>query len=161
MEIRTDLRRTDRAPLEAMLRATGFFNLAEIEVALELVDDRLAHGEASHYRFLVLEEGGEVLGYSCWGPIPGTVASADLYWIAVHPGSQGKGLGRTLLEAAEASIVREGRTRVYLETSTRAQYEPTRAFYLRCAYQIVAELPDFYAPGDGKAIFLRVLPPLQ
>jgi len=113
---------------------------------MELVDDRLAHGEASHYRFLVLEDGGEVLGYACWGPIPGTVAWADLYWIAVHPGSQGKGLGRT---------------RVYLETSTRAQYEPTRAFYLRCAYQIVAELPDFYAPGDGKAIFLKVLPPLQ
>jgi hypothetical protein len=58
-------------------------------------------------------------------------------------------------------IVREGRTRVYLETSTRAQYEPTRAFYLRCGYQIVAELPDFYAAGDGKAIFLKVLPPMQ
>jgi len=161
MEIRTDLRREDRAPLEAMLRATGFFNVAEIEVALELVDDRLANGERSHYRFLVLEDGGEVKGYACWGPIPGTVASADLYWIAVHPGSQGKGLGSALLEAAEASIVREGRTRVYLETSTRAQYKPTRSFYLRCGYQIVAELEDFYAPGDGKAIFLRVLPPLQ
>jgi hypothetical protein len=44
-----------------------------------------------------------------------------------------------------------------VETSTRAQYEPTRTFYERCGYEIAAELPDFYAPGDGKAIFVRVL----
>ena len=161
MEIRTDLRRQDRAPLEAMLHATGFFNPQEIEVAMELVDDRLAHGEKSHYRFLVLEEGGAVLGYACWGPIPGTLASADLYWIAVDPSKQGRGLGRSLLEASEAGMCHEGRLRVYLETSTRPQYQPTRAFYLRCGYHIAAELPDFYAPGDGKAIFLKVLPPLQ
>ncbi len=158
MNIRTDLRPQDRAPLETLLRATGFFNTQELEVALELVDERLAHGERSHYRFLVLEGDDGVLGYACWGPIPGTVGSADLYWIAVHPGRQGQGLGRALLDAAETWMAREGRTRVYLETSTRAQYAPTRAFYLRCGYEVVAELPDFYAPGDGKAVFLKVLP---
>jgi hypothetical protein len=51
----------------------------------------------------------------------------------------------------------EGRTRVYVETSTRAQYVPTRSFYLACGYDLTAELTDFYAPGDGKAIFLKVL----
>jgi GNAT superfamily N-acetyltransferase len=156
--IRTDLRPTDRAPLEELLRATGFFNARELEIALELVDDRLAHGGKSHYRFLVLEDGDTVQAYACWGPIPGTLASADLYWIAVHPGAQGKGLGRTLLEAAETWMAREGCTRVYLETSTRAQYAPTRVFYERCGYEVAAELPDFYAPGDGKAILLKILP---
>ncbi|HQU34356.1 MAG: hypothetical protein B7Z68_10465 [Acidobacteria bacterium 21-70-11] len=158
MNIRTDLRPQDRAPLEALLRATGFFNPQELEVALELVDERLAHGEASHYRFLVLEAAGEVLGYACWGPIPGTLASADLYWIAVHPERQGQGLGQALLDAVETWIAREGRTRVYLETSSRPQYVPTRAFYLRCGYEVAAELPEFYAPGDGKVIFLKILP---
>jgi D-alanine-D-alanine ligase len=158
VNIRTDLRPEDRAPLEHLLRETGFFNTQELEVALELVDDRIAHGTRSHYRFLVLEDEGAVLGYACWGPISGTVTSADLYWLAVHPGRQGKGLGKALVEAAETWMAREGRTRVYLETSTRAQYTPTREFYLRCGYEIVAELPDFYASGDGKAIFLKVLP---
>ena len=50
-----------------------------------------------------------------------------------------------------------GRTRVYVETSTRPQYLPTRAFYLACGYELAAELVDFYAPGDGKAVFLKVL----
>ena len=161
MKIRNELRSEDRAPLVALLQATGFFNAQELEVALELVDDRLEHGEASHYRFLVLEAGDEVVGYACWGPIPGTLASADLYWIAVHPGRQGQGLGRTILDAAETGIAREGRTRVYLETSSRPQYAPTRAFYLRCGYEVAAELPEFYAPGDGKVIFLKILPRLH
>ncbi len=158
MNIRTELRPDDRAPLAELLRATGFFNQEELAVALELVDDRLAHGARSHYRFLVLEDGTTVVGYACWGVIPGTQASADLYWIAVHPGRQGEGLGRTLMEAAEGWMAQEGRVRVYLETSTRAQYAPTRAFYLHCGYELAAELPDFYAPGDGKAIFFKLLP---
>jgi GNAT superfamily N-acetyltransferase len=158
VNIRTDLGPEDRAPLEELLRSTGFFNAKELQVALELIDERLAHGKKSHYRFLILEDEGSVIGYVCWGPITVTLTSADLYWMAVHPASQGKGLGRTLLETAETWMAREGHTRVYLETSMREHYAPTRAFYLRCGYEIAAELPDFYALGDGKAIFVKILP---
>ena len=72
-----------------------------VSAALELADDRLEEGEASHYHFLVGEVDGQIAGYACWGPIPGTVASADLYWIVVRPGQQGKGVGAELLAAAE------------------------------------------------------------
>ena len=158
MNIRTDLRPEDRAPLEGLLRATGFFNPRELRVALEVIDEHLARGKNSEYRFLILEDEGKVIGYACWGPITVSLTSADLYWMAVHPASQGKGLGRMLLETAEMWMAREGRTRVYLETSMRGQYASTRAFYLRCGYEIAAELPDFYEPGDGKVIFVKVLP---
>lgn len=154
---RSQLTPADRAPLAELIRATGFFNPEEEEVALELIDDRLAHGEASHYRFLIAEREGQVAGYACWGPIPGTAASADLYWIAVHPDQQGKGVGRLLLAAAEAQIAAAGRSRVYIETSTRGQYAGTRGFYLACGYDLAAELPDYYAPGDGKAVFMKSL----
>jgi D-alanine-D-alanine ligase len=157
LHVRRGLEPADREPLEALIRATGFFNPEETEVALELMDDRLARGEASHYRFLVGELDGRVAGYACWGPISGTVASADLYWIVVHPALQGKGAGAALLRAAEEGMAAAGRPRVYVETSTRPQYLPTRAFYLACGYQLVSELADFYAPGDGKALFLKVL----
>jgi D-alanine-D-alanine ligase-like ATP-grasp enzyme/GNAT superfamily N-acetyltransferase len=157
VEIRRGLEAADRGPVEELIRATGFFNPEEIEVALELADDRLAQGEASHYHFLVGEVDGRVAGYACWGPIPGTRASADLYWIVVHPREQGKGVGAALLTAAEEWMAAAGRTRVYVETSTRAQYDPTRRFYQVCGYDLTAELVDFYAPGDGKALFLKVL----
>ena len=31
----------------------------------------------------------------------------------------------------------------------------TRAFYERCGCPLVATLEDFYAPGDGKAIYCK------
>lgn len=155
--VRRGLDTADRQPIAALLAATSFFNAEELSVALELVDDRLAHGETSHYRFLVAEHGGRVAGYACWGPIPGTVESVDLYWIAVDPAAQGLGVGRALLAASEAWIAESGRLRVYVETAGRAQYTPTRGFYLACGYRVAAELEHFYAPGDAKVIFLKVL----
>ena len=47
---------------------------------------------------------------------------------------------------------------MYVETAGREQYRPTRAFYEACGYEIAARLDDFYAPGDAKVIYLRVLP---
>ena len=155
--IRRSLASEDRTPLEKLIRETSFFNPEEIEVALELIDDRLSQGNESHYRFLVAETDGEVAGYACWGPIPGTLASADLYWIVVDPRHQGKGIGAALLKDAESWMAYTGRTRVYVETSTRAQYDGTRRFYFACGYELAAELTDFYGPGDGKAMFLKVL----
>ena len=159
--LRRSLEAADREPLEKLIRETAFFNAEEVEVALELIDDRLSQGEASHYCFLVAEtEGndGNIAGYACWGPIPGTLASADLYWIVVDPAHQGKGIGAALLKDAEEWMASAGRTRIYVETSTRAQYDGTRGFYLACGYELAAELANFYAPGDGKAIFLKVVP---
>lgn len=155
--VRRGLCVADRVPIEQLLVATGFFNQEELAVALELVDDRLAGGDASHYRFLVAEAGGRPVGYGCWGAIGGTVASADLYWLAVHPEWQGHGVGRALVIALETWVAESGRTRVYVETSSRAQYVPTRAFYVLRGYELIAELEDYYAPGDGKVIYLKVL----
>jgi D-alanine-D-alanine ligase len=157
VKIRRSLESGDRAPLEKLIGETAFFNPEEVEVALELIDERLSQGEASHYRFLVAETDGEVAGYACWGPIPGTLASADLYWIVVDPRYQGKGIGAALLKDAEDWMASAGRTRVYVETSTRGQYDGTRRFYFACGYELAAELDDFYGPGDGKAMFLKVL----
>lgn len=157
MLVTRDFSPADRAAVERLLVATGFFNAEELHVALELADDRLAHGPDSHYRFLVAKDADETVGYACWGPILGTLSSVDLYWIAVHPGSQGKGVGKALLAEAETWIRAEGYSRVYVETSGRAQYEPTRAFYLATGYRIDAVLEDFYGPGDGKYVFVKVI----
>jgi ribosomal protein S18 acetylase RimI-like enzyme len=158
--VRRELRAADRGTIETLLAATGFFNPEELEVAMELVDDRLIEGAGSHYRFLVAERGSRVAGYACWGPILGTAESADLYWIAVDPACQGLGVGRALLAEAERWLAEAGRVRVWIETAGRPQYEPTRAFYLACHYRIAAELEDFYGPGDDKVIFVKVLEPL-
>ncbi len=157
LRYRDEVRSTDRQAVRAILQSTGFFHPEEIAVAEELVEERLQRGPASGYHFEFAESGGQVAGYTCYGPIACTRESFDLYWIGVHQEHRRAGLGRLLLARAEERIRELGGRRVYVETSSRAQYEPTRRFYLACGYRLEAELEDFYAPGDGKAIFLKVL----
>lgn len=156
-EMRTELRPGDEQAVRAVVASTGFFSAAEQDIAVELVETRRAQGESSGYLFVFLDQGPALIGYACFGPIPATRSSYDLYWIAVDAGAQRRGIGRRLLRAAEQEIGRRGGTRVYVDTSSRGDYAPTRAFYSGQGYSCAAELPDFYAPGDGKVVFCKVL----
>ncbi len=147
----------DREAVRAIVESTGFFSPAEVEVADELVRERLGAGPASGYFFVFLERDGQVLAYGCYGPIAATQGSFDLYWLAVHKAFQGQGLGRAVLVECEGRIGSEGGRRVYIETSGRPQYAPTRAFYERCGYVREATLKDFYGPGDDKAIYVKAI----
>ena len=155
LNFRRDVAAGDAAAVRAIVASTGFFSAAEVDVAVELVEDRLSRGEKSDYRFLFAESIGRAIGYACYGPIACTVSSFDLYWIAVHADHQGEGVGRRLMQESERAVAAEGGRRIYVETSSRPQYEPTRNFYLRCGYKVEATLEDFYSPGDGKVIIVK------
>jgi len=155
LTFRDEPRAADLARVREIVEATGFFSGEESAVAVELLDDRLAKGPASDYRFLFGEEEARIVGYAAYGRIALTRGSWDLYWIVVDPAAQGRGAGRALLVESERRIAMAGGERVYVETSSRPQYEPTRRFYERCGYHVAAALEDFYAPGDGKVIFVK------
>ena len=157
--LREQVRPSDRQEVRSILESSGFFYPAEVEVAVELVEERLAKGEASGYFFLFADGPQGTLGYACFGPIALTRASYDLFWIAVRQDHRRRGLGRQLLAASERAIRGRGGRRVYVETSSRPQYEPTRQFYMRCGYRVEAVLEEFYGPGDGKIVFVKVLDP--
>jgi acetoin utilization deacetylase AcuC-like enzyme/GNAT superfamily N-acetyltransferase len=147
----------DGERVRSLVAATGMFSAEEIAIAEELVQERVARGRASGYEFVLLEEDGSLVGYACYGPIPGSATSHDLYWIAVHPDRQGRGFGHQILARAEAAMKRGGAQRIYIDTSTSERYAPTRAFYAAAGFNLAAELPDFYRPGDGKAIYTKAL----
>jgi ribosomal protein S18 acetylase RimI-like enzyme len=157
LSLRTSVTADDCEHVRAITRSTGFFTDPEVEVAVELVEERLAKGPASGYHFIFAEVDGRPVGYSCFGPIPCTVSSYDLYWIAVDADVRGRRVGTRLLDESEKAVARLGGTRVYVETSSRAQYEPTRRFYERRGYRREALLEDFYAPGDGKVMYVKAL----
>lgn len=138
-----------------LVKATGFFHSPEIDVAVELVEERLSKGLASGYSFVFYESNGRLAGYSCYGQIPCTSSSYDIYWIAVHPDFQKKGSGRMILDETERLIQEAGGMRIYVDTSQSEKYHATRSFYEHCGYRLLSILEDFYAPGDGKAIFCK------
>ncbi len=157
VDLRDKLDSRDPERIHRLASATGFFSAQESELASELATETLTKGEASGYRFLFAERRGRLAGYACYGPIPCTVDAFDLYWIAVHPDDQRGGLGRHLLMAVEARVRKAGGGRIYVETSQRIQYAGTRAFYERCGYRLASVMEDFYAPGDAKATYCKVL----
>ena len=154
---RYDVTPADLPRIRELVQSTNVFSPVEVATAVELAEERLAKGPASGYHFIFAQRDGRVLGYSCYGPIALTVGSYDLYWIAVDKSTQGQGLGRLLMEKTEEVIRAEGGRRIYIETSTRPAYAPTRGFYERCNCPLEVILEDFYAPGDGKAIYVKVL----
>jgi ribosomal protein S18 acetylase RimI-like enzyme len=155
--LRDAVRPTDRDDVRRIVAGSGFFTDAEVAVAVELVDERLAKGASSGYEFLFAERDGAMLGYACYGEIACTVGSYDLYWVAVDPALRGQGLGRWLVQQVEQAVGQRRGRRIYAETSSRALYEPTRLFYERCGYTEAARFSDFYAPGDAKVVYEKVL----
>ncbi|HOK40021.1 MAG TPA: GNAT family N-acetyltransferase [bacterium] len=157
MEFRNYVKNEDKENVKNILESTKFFYEEEIDVAVELVDEALKKGKASGYNFLFLEENNFVIGFTCFGSIPCTKHSFDLYWICVHNNYKNKGYGKLLLKKSEEEISKMKGKRIYIETSSRELYLPTREFYLRNGYKVDAILKDFYSDGDSKFIFVKVL----
>ncbi|MGA1874293.1 MAG: acetylpolyamine amidohydrolase, partial [bacterium] len=67
---RESLRPADREAIHEIITSSGFFSQTEIEIAMELVREGQTKGAASGYRFLLAEQDGRVVGYTCYGLIP-------------------------------------------------------------------------------------------
>ncbi len=155
-----NIRRSEPADRDRILgftQKTGFFRPDEVEIAREVLDDALRAGPGGHYQSFVIEVEGLVAGWICCGPTPCTVGTWDVYWIVVDPDFQKRSLGRALLDHAEACIRERGGRISVLETSGRADYLPTRGFYLKCGYHESAVIRDYYGPDDSMVIYTKRL----
>ena len=157
IQLRYEVRDEDLGTVRKIVESTGFFYPAEVDVAVELVDERLRRGDGSGYFFAFAERHGQTVGYACYGPIACTTSSYDIFWIAIHCDAQRHGMGRWLMSVTEELIFARGGERIYVETSGREHYLPTRRFYDRCGYQKVAELPEFYGEQDSKVIYVKTV----
>ena len=68
-----------------------------------------------------------------------------------------RGIGKRLLSETESHIRSLGGKGIYAETSSKALYAPTRAFYERNGYLVRARFEDFYDAGDDKVVYVKVL----
>jgi ribosomal protein S18 acetylase RimI-like enzyme len=156
MEFRRKLEKSDVSYLKEILISTGFFYDSEIEIVEEIARENLEKGEEkSGYIFNIVEKDKTPIGFTCYGKIPGTADSFDLYWIAIHQSQRGKGIGKILMSMVIDDIDKMHGKYVWIETSSRAIYQPTRQFYLENNCEIMAELPNYYGPNDNKIIFLK------
>ena len=153
--------------LERILQATGVFSPDEVRVARELLeeasdsntDGRDPQGpECSPppYSFLgSFTPDGELVGFACYGPTPGTDRTYDLYWIAVDPANGRAGIASLLIDEVERRLQGHTARMLVVETSSRSDYLPARRFYARRGYAEAARVAGFYAPDDDRIILTK------
>jgi ribosomal protein S18 acetylase RimI-like enzyme len=145
----------DTDAIVVLTAGTGFFKPLEIDALREVLDDYHATNREDGHRAFAWDEEDRILGYVYYAPTPMTDRSWHLYWIAVDSTAQGRGLGGKLLAFVEQDIRDRGGRLLLVETSTTPHYEPTRRFYLKHGYALAATVADFYADGDGMAVFAK------
>ena len=153
------LRAGDRPAINRILETSGAFHDREVAVGLELVDESLNPGPSTDYAWCVAERAGHVVGFACYGPVPLTVGTFDLYWIVVEPESRGSGVATRLDEAVTAAVRALGGRWLLAETSSTAAYGPAHAFYRRRGYRLLGRIEDYYRPGDDRLTFGKRLDP--
>ena len=154
---------SDSEEIRTLLRRVSVFEPHEIAVAEELVAESL--GGNRDYVINIAKkadddgsaDGAGIVGYVCHGHNPVTDAIYDVYWIAVDPAAQGLGVGRALVACAESCVREAGGRGLVIDTSSRDIYQPARRLYERCGYQRVAEIADYYKPGDGLVVYMKLL----
>ena len=147
----------DTDTLVPLAAATGVFKPHEIVALREVLDDYHATNRDEGHAAYTLTDGDRILGFVYFAPVAMTDNTWEVWWIAVATSEHGRGLGRQLLDFAEADIRDRGGRLLLIDTSSLPNYEPTRRFYLRQGYTISAQIPDFYHDGDDKVIFWKKL----
>ena len=147
----------DRSAISKILRSIPEFKPSEVVVAEEVIDSYLSDPLLSGYSVLVAEIGSIVVGYIGYGPTPLTEGTWDIYWMAVGPDQQSRGIGGSLITFAEEEIKGHGGRLTFIETSSKPEYERIRRFHYSQGYELLCSIADFYAIGDDKLIFQKRL----
>ena len=133
--------------------STDFFRSDEIDIAVDILREQLVKDEG--YKFVFVEVDNKVVAYSCYGLIPCSLISFDLYWIATHNDFRNNGLGKIVLTQTENQIRKLGGKAIYVETSSKEKYLPTQKFYEKNNCELKVHFEDFYDVGDGKLVYVK------
>ncbi|MCY7362178.1 MAG: GNAT family N-acetyltransferase [Ignavibacteria bacterium] len=143
----------DREKIKHILISTNNFNEDEINIAMELINIYVNNEDQKDYEIFVDEEENKIRGYICIGPRPLTVGTYDLYWIAVNPDIQSKGIGSGLVKYMEDHLIQKKGRLILAETSGKPSYEKERKFYEKNSYKELVNIKDFYNAGDSLVIY--------
>jgi len=145
----------DKEAVMAILKRTKFFRPEELKVAEEVFDDAISGGPKNDYQSFVAREAHKTIGWVCFGPIPCTVGTFDIYWIAVDPEHQNTGVGTSLVQYAATSIKNSDGRMIVVETSGTEHYLTTQRFYEKLGFCPQLCIKDFYSVGDDKIIYIK------
>jgi ribosomal protein S18 acetylase RimI-like enzyme len=146
----------DTTALIALADATGLFPFSGLELLRQMLTDSVG-GASDTEPFWITDDDDGPVGVAYCEPERMTDRTWNLQLIAIHPDRQGQGRGGKLLRYVEQALMARGGRILLVETSGVPDFERTRAFYAKCGYEEEARIRDFYATGDDKVVFRKVL----
>lgn len=141
----------------ALAIETGMFPEDETAALRQVMRDYFEGNLDDGHTWLTDEEDGELGGIAYYAPERMADRTWYLYMIGVRPRYQKRGRGSSLLQQVETTLQKNGQRILLVETSGLPNYEQARAFYAKCGYEQEARIRDFYAAGDDKVVFRKVL----
>ena len=111
--------------------------------------------DPDRYHFIVAKNVQQIIGFACYGHRPLTEGTYDFYWLGVDPAFQKQGIGKALMTQVEKEIRDKKGYLLIIETSSIEDFSSPRAIYESFGYQLIAQIPDFYKPGDGLVIYTK------
>jgi len=152
IQYRYNLEVEDLPWMKIALESVGVFSDEEKTTAIDMALETLRR--ISDYNYIVAIE-DNLVGFICYGRIPFTLSSYDIYWVVVNKEDHRLGIGSSLIARAEEVILSKGGERVFVETSSR--YNEAINFYLKNGYRIIHLIENFYKKGDHKITFRKFL----
>ena len=107
--------------------------------------------------WLTCDVGGEPVAVAFCEAERMTQGTWNLLAIGVRPDHQGRGIGAGMVASLEDMLAQRGERLLIVETSGLPDYEPARRFYRSLGYAQEARIPEFYAAGDDKIVFWKLL----
>ena len=152
----------DMAAILSIAETIGF-QLSELEVIRKLLTDYFTDGSgqdslrnSNAERFWLTNEGNDGnIGVAYCELERMTDQTWNLQLIAIHPDCQGQGHGGKLLRYVEETLKARGGRMLMVEML--ASFDLAQAFYRKYGYAEEARIRDFYAAGDDKVVFRKVL----
>jgi ribosomal protein S18 acetylase RimI-like enzyme len=155
IEFKFKVKTKDLIYLKRIIKDNNFFKKEEQKIAISLIKEYLLKDKKSGYNFIIGTYNNKIVAYTCYGKIPCTKNSYDLYWIVVDKKFRRYGFGTKILNETEKKIKQIKGKSLYIETSSKKVYLNTRNFYLKNSYKIACILKDFYNSKDHKYIFVK------
>ncbi|MDJ0824335.1 MAG: GNAT family N-acetyltransferase [Rhodobacter sp.] len=139
---------SDIPSLGVIAEAAGLF---PAEYLPEMIQPSFDGGED---RWLVADRAGAPAGFAFARPEAMTDRVWNILALGVAPEARREGLAKALLKAMEATL--DARL-IIIETTQLPEQAAARAIYAGAGYEEEGRIRDFFADGEDKVIFRKVL----
>lgn len=146
--------RTDSDALLAIAESSDQFDENGLSHVKETLNSYL-EGESDGLWFTA--DDGEPVGVAYCAPEPVTEGTWNLLMLWTRHDRNGQGHGSALVHRVEQILTQREARLLIVETSGLPDFENARAFYSKCGFTQEARIKNFFAAGDDKIVYTKML----